>query len=97
MRIGNWELGIGHWALGIGEAVRSSPLALASPFGRRGDALAHSAGGKRVCERLGSPQVEEAVRSWGLPKWSNCRQLPSLGIGKNQDVYDDLFNFRQST
>jgi len=26
-----------NWELGIGEAVWSSPLALASPFGRRGD------------------------------------------------------------
>jgi hypothetical protein len=40
--IGHWALGIGHWALGMGEAVRSSPLALASPFGRRGDGKADS-------------------------------------------------------
>jgi hypothetical protein len=32
------RLGMGNWELGMGEAVRSSPLALASPFGRRGDA-----------------------------------------------------------
>ncbi len=40
------------------EAVRSSPLPLASPFGRRGDAKSGS----------------ESLSVWGFPNWSNCRR-----------------------
>ncbi len=39
---------------------------------------------------LGSPQVEEAARSWGFPKWSDCRHLAWMrgGIpGFMQEVY----------
>ncbi|WP_448270449.1 hypothetical protein [Nostoc sp. DSM 114159] len=39
--------------------MKSSPLALASAFGRRGHSKSDSVGGKRVRERLEFPQVEE--------------------------------------